>query len=733
MAERVSVWRTEAQRALNEPLAGVLGAKSAKQFEAIRVTTVGDLLRHVPRHYLSGGELTDLSTLREGEHVAVVARLRDSSVVTRPGDRSRSRLEASVTDGRGRLNLTFFGRPHVVNWWDSQLRKGTRGIFVGKVGSFRDQPQLTHPEFVMLDDDGRVVAGSEQRDYLVDLTQRGLVGIYPASAKLVTWKIAECARLALHTLGGVADPWPDWIVDQEGVLGLADAFAAVHTPHDLEEAGRGRYRLLFDEALTTQLAMAYRRADLALLGATPRPRRGDGLLSALDAQLPFRLTEGQIEVGEEIFADLADVRPMRRLLQGEVGSGKTLVALRAMAAVVDTGGQAALLAPTEVLAAQHYRTITAMLGDLGMGGGLLGAAEQATQVVLLTGSMPTAAKREALLRIATGDAGIVIGTHALLADRVEFADLGLAVVDEQHRFGVEQRSSLAAKSGRTPHTLVLTATPIPRSVAMTIFGDLAISTLRELPGGRAPVSTVVVDRGQRPAWVERAWERIAEEVAQGRQAFVVCPRIGPAQTGTPGFGVDELAELLAQRLPRARIGRLHGQLSTQEKDAAMNAFAAQDLDVLVATTVIEVGVDVPNATVMVVWDADRFGISQLHQLRGRIGRGAHPGVCLLITQVEPDSEARRRLDAVAHTRDGFVLAEIDLEQRREGDVLGLDQSGGRSSLRLLRVVDHADLIAHARSIAERAVAMDPRCKTPGFADACTQIDLIAAGEAIDQG
>lgn len=735
-------------RELNAPVATVLGAKTAKEFAALRIHTVGDLLRHIPRRYLSGTELTDLGTLVQGEHVAVIARVAHIQRFeggSQPGraqpgreaQRGRparpGRLEVTLTDGHGRLALTFFGQARLLTWWERQLREGVAGLFVGKVGSFRDNLQMSHPEFVMLDANGQIVgSSSEDKARMASLTRAGLVGLYPATGKLPTWTVAECARLACQSLSGAEDPWPSWVRDSAGVVELASAFAAVHHPTTLAEAERGAQRLRFDEALATQLTMAYRRSSAAAHAATPRLRVADGLLDAFDDQLPFRLTDGQVVVSSAIFADLARTHPMQRLLQGEVGSGKTVVALRAMLTVADSGGQAALLAPTEVLAAQHYQTIRALLGDLG-GGRMLGAPDVATDVVLLTGSMGTAAKREALLRAASGEAGIVIGTHALLADRVQFADLGLVVIDEQHRFGVEQRAALSDKAERRPHVLVLTATPIPRSVAMTIFGDLDVSTLAEIPAGRQGISTVVVDAVGRPGWVERAWQRVVEEVSAGRQAFIVCPRIGgTGAKADQGKGVVDLAaELTAGPLAEVRVGVLHGQLPSDTKDAVMSSFVSGDLDVLVATTVIEVGVDVPNATMMVVWDAERFGISQLHQLRGRIGRGAHPGVCLLITHSDAADPARRRLESVAATTDGFELAELDLEQRREGDVLGASQSGTRSSLRLLRVLEHAELIAQARELAEECVRRDPACTTPGFADALRQTELLADGDLLD--
>lgn len=736
MDTTVGGWRTQAFAELHAPLASVLGERTAKEFANLRIHTVGDLLRHIPRRYLSGTELTDLATLTEGEHVAVIAKvtgINRHEGRPQPGRRSRpGRLEVQLSDGHGRLTATFFGKSHLLTWWTEQLSQGVAGVFVGKVGSFRNQLQMSHPVFAMLDANGRIVATSEEKERIAALATGGLVGMYPATAKLPTWKVAECARLALSALSGAEDPWPAWLREEAGVLELSNAFAAVHHPTDLAEAERGAGRLRFDEAMATQLTMAYRRADAANRPAQPRVRVADGLLDAFDSRLPFRLTRGQTEVSTAILEDLARPRPMQRLLQGEVGSGKTVVALRAMLAVVDAGGQAALLAPTEVLAAQHYQTIRALLGDLG-GGRLLGAPDVATDVVLLSGSLPTAAKREALLRAASGEAGIVIGTHALLADRVQFADLGLIVVDEQHRFGVEQRAVLADKAASRPHVLVLTATPIPRSVAMTIFGDLDVSTLTELPAGRAEVATVVVDAASRPQWVDRAWSRVVEEVAAGRQVFVVCPRIGGRAGSSEGKGVVELAdELRSGPLAEVRLGVLHGQLPSDTKDEVMGAFAAGELDVLVATTVIEVGVDVPNASMMVIWDADKFGISQLHQLRGRIGRGEHPGVCLLVTSAPDGEPARARLDAVTATRDGFELAELDLEQRREGDVLGANQAGSRSSLRLLRVLEHADLIAKARELAVECVVRDPELRTPGFADAIRATEFLASPDWLER-
>jgi ATP-dependent DNA helicase RecG len=775
-----AVWRSETYRRLATRLDRLVGPRTAALFEPLKVRTVFELLHHLPRRYVSGTELSDLSTLRPGEEVAVLAEVVGTQTfgTSRPADSGRrggfrGRLEATITDRRGKLALTFFGQPKLIAYWQKQLVTGSRGIFAGKVTEFNGRLQLAHPDFVILDEDGNVVGGAQANAALASAGQGGLVGLYPATGKLRTWTIAATVQIALDSLADCADPLPDWIRAEAGVPELEAAFRAIHQPQTREGIENGVGRLRFDEAFALQLTMARRRADAARRAAVPRLPRAGGLLDAFDAKLPFTLTQGQVEVSEVLMAELGRDRPMQRLLQGEVGSGKTLVAVRAMLAVIDSGGQAALLAPTEVLAAQHYQTITALMGELAEGG-TLAAPEHSTGVVLLTGSTSTVTRREALDRIASGEAGIVIGTHALLGNQVTFSDLGLVVVDEQHRFGVEQRAALAAKATTRPHVLVMTATPIPRSVAMTVFGDLETSTLRELPAGRAEVSTVVIDAKRRPAWVERAWARVAEEVAQGRQAYVVCARISSAEKsetrgGTPpahppqglrpdpisggAFGgldpelgeevggeelepavaaEDLYAELSAGPLAGVKVELLHGQLPAEQKDAVMRRFAAGETDVLVSTTVIEVGVDVPNASVMVISDADRFGISQLHQLRGRIGRGGHPGICLLISRAPEDSLARARLDAVAATRDGFALAEIDLEQRREGNVLGAEQSGERSSLRLLRVLADAELIASARSLAERCVAADPELSDPGLADVVSMVELQAAGEWLDR-
>ncbi|MFB7410829.1 ATP-dependent DNA helicase RecG [Streptomyces sp. NPDC056202] len=698
--------------ALDEPLKKSLGPATAKVMaEALDLHTVGDLLHHYPRRYAERGELTTLADLPLDEHVTVVAQVADARVHTFNGSKGRGqRLEVTITDGSGRLQLVFFGKgvhkPH------HDLLPGTRAMFAGKVSLFNRRLQLAHPSYELLRGD------SEEA---VDVWAGALIPIYPATTKLESWKIAKAVDAVLPSAVDAVDPLPDALREGRGLAELPDALRLIHRPRTKADIALARERLKWDEAFVLQVALARRRHADTQLPAVARRPVPEGILDAFDAKLPFTLTDGQRKVSKEIFDDLATDHPMHRLLQGEVGSGKTMVALRAMLAVVDSGGQAAMLAPTEVLAQQHHRSVTEMMGELAEGG-MLGGADRATKVVLLTGSMGTAARRQALLDLVTGEAGVVIGTHALIEDKVQFHDLGLVVVDEQHRFGVEQRDALRGKGKQPPHLLVMTATPIPRTVAMTVFGDLETSVLDQLPAGRSPIATHVVPAADKPHFLTRAWERVREEVGKGHQAYVVCPRIGDEEDQKkkakasaedeaekrPPLAVLEVAEKLRSGpLTGLRIAVLHGRMHPDDKDDVMRRFAAGELDVLVATTVIEVGVNVPNATAMVIMDADRFGVSQLHQLRGRVGRGSAPGLCLLVSEMPEASPARQRLAAVAATLDGFELSRIDLEQRREGDVLGQAQSGVRSSLRVLTVIDDEEVIAAAREEATALVVADP--------------------------
>ncbi|WP_217547490.1 helicase-related protein [Streptomyces sp. GbtcB6] len=1040
--------------ALEEPLKKVLGPATAKVMaEHLGLHTVGDLLHHYPRRYEERGQLTHLADLPMDEHVTVVAMVADARLHTFASSKAPrgkgQRLEVTITDGSGRLQLVFFGngvhKPH------KELLPGTRAMFAGKVSVFNRRLQLAHPAYELLRGDDPAES--------VETWAGALIPLYPATAKLESWKIGKAVQTVLPGAQEALDPLPPALREGRGLLPLPEALLKIHRPHTKADIAAARDRLKWDEAFVLQVALARRRHADALLPAVARRPTPDGLLTAFDDRLPFTLTDGQQKVSKEIFDDLATEHPMHRLLQGEVGSGKaqpldslvltpvgfrrmgdlsvgdevivphgeialidgvfpqgerdvwrlvlsdgssvecddehlwivgtscgwhrgqapkvmttreirldtfkangsskwyvpaavpvdlgydtglpldpyllglllgdgsfrhnlrlstmddeirdavaaavtpecrlvpvkgsrcdytiqlsqragglrnpviqilrdlnlwgetshgkfvpddfkntsiknrlallqglldtdgtvqadgmsvslcsasrrladdvawlvrslggrarvlskraafnvsvalpdeyppfrlsrkaarirprpkyntfrrgiraveyvgrkpvqcisvahpshayvtdhftvthnTMVALRAMLTVVDAGGQAAMLAPTEVLAQQHHRSITEMMGELAEGG-MLGGADHATKVVLLTGSMGTAARRQAMLDLVTGEAGIVIGTHALIEDKVQFHDLGLVVVDEQHRFGVEQRDALRGKGKQPPHLLVMTATPIPRTVAMTVFGDLETSVLDQLPAGRSPIATHVVPAADKPHFLARAWERVREEVGNGHQAYVVCPRIGDEEEDPkkakksaedeaekrPPLAVLDVADHLAKGpLNGLRVEVLHGRMHPDDKDAVMRRFAAGDTDVLVATTVIEVGVNVPNATAMVIMDADRFGVSQLHQLRGRVGRGSAAGLCLLVTEMPEASAARQRLTAVASTLDGFELSRIDLEQRREGDVLGQAQSGARSSLRVLAVIEDEEIIAEAREEATALVARDP--------------------------
>jgi ATP-dependent DNA helicase RecG len=712
-------------------LSGVLGDKTAKAFkELFGYTTLGDLLHHFPRRYLVRGELSDISALREGDEATILAEVH--SVQSRRFQaRKGTMLEVIVTDGTAKLSLTFFNQA----WREKELRVGSKGLFAGKVGKFKEKMQLSHPDYEMIPD------GND-----VDSAVAGFAGqfipLYPSSAKLPSWKIAQSMDLALAALDDVEDPIPEYLLEKNKYPTIRQALEQIHHPNDLDATELARERLTFDEALLLQLLLLRRKEALRALDAVARPHKENGLLDAFDATLPFELTAGQKSVSQEIADDLAASHPMHRLLQGEVGSGKTVIALRAALTVIDSGGQVALLAPTEVLAAQHQRTFNKLLGDLAQGG-MLGSSEKSTSVVLLTGSQNAATRREALAQIKSGSAGLVVGTHALLGESVEFQDLALVIVDEQHRFGVEQRDALKSKASITPHLLVMTATPIPRTVAMTVFGDLDVSTLRELPLGRQVITTHLVPVEEKPHFLERTWQRVREEVSQGHQVYIVAPRISVDISEDADFeflegndstlsAVEELGpELQSGPLNGLRIAPLHGRQSADVKDETMKAFAAGEIDVLISTTVIEVGVDVPNATLMVIMDADRFGVSQLHQLRGRVGRGTSPGLCLLLTKSPSDSPARIRLDAVASTTDGFELSRIDLEQRREGDVLGTNQSGTRSHLRLLRVLRDEKLIEVAR--AEAAQLIEGGLNHHALLEAAlAKLELDTATEFIDK-
>ena len=741
---------------------------SAPKFEKARgIRTVGQLLDWLPRTYLDPSRPAAFRELPRGEDVVVVGTVRSATTHQMRNRRGR-RLVVDVADEAGGvIQLTFF-KPF---GHQDRLVPGARVVCSGQVDVWRDTLQLTHPDYAVL---GGPRGDSGQ--WLLD----GLVPVYTVSKGLSPIVHGDSLQLVLHQLDALPDPLPADVRAEAGLPSLLEAYRLVHRPRTDADHRKGRWRLKWQEAFVVQAQLARMRRSADAVPARPRRAIAGGLADALRTRLPFELTQGQEEVLADLGGDLAGEVPMHRLLQGEVGSGKTVLALLAMLQVVDGGGQAALLAPTEVLAAQHHRSMAQLLGPIAEGG-MLGGLEGGTRLALLTGSQSTADRRQALLAAASGEAGIVVGTHALIQEHVQFAELGMVVVDEQHRFGVEQRDALRAKAGGdvAPHVLVMTATPIPRTVAMTVYGDMEISTLRELPRGRRPISSFVVE-GQRPGWVRRTWERVAEEVRGGGRVYVVCPRIGdvddpvlaaareegpgvpipPAgaggaadaadadplggddgadlldlevDTGTPApqlHGVHQVARAL-QQLPATRaleIAVLHGRMPAEDKDAVMQAFAAGRVEVLVSTTVIEVGVDVPEATTMIVLDADRFGISQLHQLRGRVGRGGKPGLCLLVTQGEGvDPAAVERLEQVAATTDGFELARLDLETRREGDVLGASQSGGRSGLRFLRLTRDEDLIVQAHDAAWRTVEADPELQQhPALAAELARLDAASA-------
>ena len=720
---------------LGDSLDAVLGAKAARKLEEVfGMRTVEDLLRHYPRKYSEGmtvrGEGDEPP--EEGEHITFVGEI-DKAVI-RWTNRTPKREYLVITLNRQagfpKVTATFFNAKYI----KKSLVAGTRLMLSGEVGFFKGTMQLTHPDYLVLSSPtGRSGGGSKSLKTIAEAArddagefdmsafERDFFPIYRASAKLQSWDIYACVRQVLAVLDPVAEPLGDDIVRERGLMSEDTALRSIHLAEKHSERERARERLTFDEAVGLQWALAQRRHSEIAGSGPPAARRDDGLAAALIARLPYQLTAGQREVLGVISAELAAAKPMNRLLQGEVGSGKTIVSVLAMLQMVDAGYQCALLAPTEVLAAQHALSIRDVLGPLAMAG-QLGGADGATRVALLTGSMSAAQKRQVRDEVAGGEAGIVIGTHALLQDAVEFAKLGLVVVDEQHRFGVEQRDRLRAKApeGLTPHLLVMTATPIPRTVALTVFGDLETSTLSELPRGRQPITTNTVFVTDKPQWLDRAWQRVGEEVAAGRQAYVVASRIDENdKTGdqpgliTPVTVTDLYEHLRRGPMSGLRLGLMHGRLTSDEKDAVMTAFRRGDVDVLVCTTVIEVGVDVPNATMMVVMDADRFGVSQLHQLRGRIGRGEHPSLCLLTTQMPGGSKAAERLTAVAATVDGFALADLDLAERGEGDVLGLNQSGRPITLQFLSLAEHLDVIVDARELCERRYAEDPA--DPGMA------------------
>jgi ATP-dependent DNA helicase RecG len=713
---------------LDSKLSLVVGDRTAKVLsEELGINLISDLLRHYPRRYVVRGELSDFESINDGEEVTILARVKSSKVKRIPG-RKGGILEVEVSDGKSSLLLTFFNQA----WRAKDLVEGREGLFAGKIGRYKNKRQLAHPDYLLIPE------GDDIESAINEFAGKYLP-VYSATRKLPSWKISQCVSLALANVEKLSEPIPKSILDRFGFPELDKAIRDVHQPLNLEAAERAKARLTFDEALIMQLFLLLRKAELQFIEGKARLNSSGELLKKFDQNLPFALTAGQKEVWEEIRNDLGRTNPMYRLLQGDVGSGKTIVALRAMLAIADSGGQTALLAPTEVLAQQHYKNFLAILGSLAGKGVLTDTTQQSTvQIELLTGSTSSAERRLILEESRSGEVDILIGTHSLLNEEVQFKDLAFVVIDEQHRFGVEQRDVLRNKSEYPPHVLVMTATPIPRTVAMTVFGDLDISILKELPLGRTPIESHVVNSNAQPKFLERAWQRVREEVAAGHQVYVVAPKISPSdESDFSKFGLttEEMArakkllgddseeisfskgatysveelfpKLRDQILKGIRVGKLHGRMSSLEKEEVMNAFARHDIDVLVSTTVIEVGVDVPNASMIMILSSERFGVSQLHQLRGRVGRGQIPGLCLFVTSLPNEDPALERLNAVAGTTNGFELSRLDLEQRREGDVLGSAQSGATSHLRLLRVIRDEEIIFEARMVAEEILKLDP--------------------------
>lgn len=707
-------------------LARHLGATSAKKLARLGLHSVTDLLWYVPFRLSDPGDLVPISRLRPD--MPAVVELEITSTTSKTTRTGTVVVEVEGTDGHDTMTLVHFTRRrNLIAYYKKRFTPGTRGFFAGTAKDSYGTIQFAHPDAYLYEHPSQRAAA------LREATE--LQPVYHASSAVGSSAIATAVGAILDTArdGDIPEIVPDAIRAEHDMPSLAQTFHDVHQPADADTYAKALGHLKFTEAFFLQLLLAQRRQAAKELRATAWPISEDGLVQRFDAALPFDLTEGQRAVGDQIASDLANPTPMMRLLQGDVGAGKTVVALRAMLQVVDGGGQAVLLAPTEVLAYQHYRTLSALVADLGV------------HVTLVTGSQKSAERRRTRAEVASGEANIIVGTHALFSDDVIFTDVGLVVVDEQHRFGVEQRDQLRHGPTGPAHILHMTATPIPRTIALTVFGDLEVSTLREVPAGRATVETFRV-ANDNERWMARMWERAAEEVAAGGRVFVVCPRIGTDDDASDGAdlieaeddkprvlaGVAATAAALADNpaLAGISIGQLHGRMSAADKDAAMAAFAAGEAPILVTTTVIEVGVDVPDATVMIILDADRFGLAQLHQLRGRIGRGTKPGLCFVVSQ-QPTLPSADRLAEFCATTDGFHLAEVDLANRREGDVLGRYQTGGRSGLRVLSAVSDRPIIERARTAARHTLATNSDLTNEPVLRAAL-LELAAEGEYLER-
>ena len=664
-----------------------VGERKLAALESIGISSVLDLLTFYPRRWVDRTNEARVSDLEPGKEALVLVAVR--SVTKRMTKNRKIMVTAVVGDGSGRLTITFFNQP----WREKQLHEGLNISLFGKPDVFRGGLQMTNP----------IV------DLIGDRTGR-IVPIYPQSEKvaLTTWEIAGFVENALErcTARGIADPVPWPIVQRLGLLDRTDAIRLIHMPETMADQSRARRRLAFDELLRVQTVLVVRKRALERDSLGIRHQIEGELVGRLQQALPYELTGAQRRVIAEIEHDLAGAHPMHRLLQGDVGAGKTLVAVSAMLTSVQGGHQAALMAPTEVLAEQHATGIRRLLSDVTVPdpGNLFG--DRPLRVELLTNRITGGDRREVLTGLADGGVDIAIGTHALIQEGVSFSSLGVVVIDEQHRFGVEQRAALRDKAagGAVPDVLVMTATPIPRTAAMTVYGDLDVSVLDELPPGRTPITT---HWSNGPLDEATVWADVRSEVAEGRQAYVVCPLIGESEKLELASAEETFEELSGAELYGLRLALLHGRMPSAEKEAVMDRFRAGQLDVLVATTVIEVGVDVPNATVMVILDADRFGIAQLHQLRGRVGRGVHASRCWLVTTPDPDSEGGNpRIEALVATTDGFELAEVDLDLRGEGTIMNTAQKG-RSDLQLASLRRDRELVVQAREAAFGIVDADP--------------------------
>lgn len=671
-----------------------VGERGAKLLASSRfqVRSVQELLQHYPRRHLDFSETKAIGEVRIGDEVTIVAEVR--KVQAPPPARRKLPVKVTIYDGTSNLSLAFFNQP----WRARQLRVGTLIAAKGKVSTFRGVRQMTSPMVDVIKDPDEIVK---------------IVPLYPATAEIGSAWLRRIIRAALEAFSPLEDPLPPRVRARHHLLGRTEAMGLYHFPNEMAEKFEARRRLVFDELFTLQVGLAYRkhRIERDTIGISHKVEAD--LAGRFVEALPFRLTAAQERSIEEVTSDMGRAVPMHRLLQGEVGSGKTAVALHAALTAVQGGYQAAIMAPTEVLAWQHFLTISKLLAPLAGDGGAAGSGQLdlfgGPSVVLLTSGVGAARRRDALERIGDGRAGIVVGTHALIQEGVDFQNLGLAVVDEQHRFGVYQRIALREKTRGTaaPDLLIMTATPIPRTLALTLYGDLDVSVLDELPKGRRPVATEVVDERGR----ERAYDLVRREAAAGRQSYVIVPLVEESDRLEVKSAEAEAERLATEVFPDLRVGKMHGRMRPAEKESVMHRFREGEIDVLISTTVVEVGVDVPNATVMLIEDADRFGLSQLHQLRGRIGRGPDPSHCLLFTSALDGGEeervaARRRLEAVASTGDGFELAEKDLEIRGTGTILGTRQAGW-SDLRLTHLLRDVDILKRAREEAFALIETDP--------------------------